>query len=40
MVALLFFSPYPFDDTSAEGAQEQEIPGGACYDMEIPDDQE
>jgi hypothetical protein len=29
-----------FDDTSDDGAQEPEIPGGAYYDVEIPDDQE
>jgi hypothetical protein len=37
---LLFFSPFSIDDTSDDGAQEQEIPGGAYYDVEIPDDQE
>ena len=48
MVALLFFSPYPFDDTSDDGAQEpdatagdycEEIPGGFFFFVE-PVDQE
>ena len=46
MVALLFFSPYPIDDTSDVGAQEpdvatncyyQESPGGHFYWIEPAD---
>jgi hypothetical protein len=37
---LLFFSPYTRMLRSDVGAQEQEIPGDASYDVEIPDDQE
>ena len=31
MVALLFFFPYPFDDTSDNGAQEPNVTAGAYY---------
>ena len=33
------FSPHPFDDTSVDGVQEQEIPE-AYYYVETADDQE
>jgi hypothetical protein len=36
----ILFPPYSIDDTSDDGVQEQEIPGGAYYNVEIPDDQE
>ena len=36
MVALLFFSPYQFDDTSDDGAQEPDATAGAYY-QEGPD---
>ena len=35
----ILFPPYPIDDTSDDGVQEQEIPE-AYYYVEIADDQE
>ena len=36
----ILFPPYPIDDTSDVGTQEQEIPGGAYFYAEIIVDQE